>query len=295
MGRHEGVAKRNKSILTSFLFPAENYQQVHDYVAKAVHSTVLGDTAFPLRLKVAAGTAFLAEGKFDRAAQQFISVWVGEDLGLPPEDIALYGTLCGLASLEREQLQSLLDTPGFLDLLPKLQDALQFYCRADHPACLRTLYQLYPMLELDMILAPHLEALFENILHRLCIEYLKPYCKVDLTNMASIFGVPTDRMIAILANLIRIGKIGASRIDCQAQTLERLSEEAVLYRRQHATKLKLQAMEQNILNDAYAMMVRVACMENGARQETATEGHSDDEEMEFMDLVAAVGNPDDAY
>lgn len=278
----------------AFILP-ENYPLVHDYVAKAVHSTVPADPSFPLRLKVAAGTAYLAEGKFQQAAQQLISVWAGEDLGLPPEDIALYGTLCGLVSLEREKLQSLLDTPGFLDLVPRLRDALQFYCRADHPACLRTLHQLYPMLELDMILAPHLEDLFEGILHRLCMEYLKPYRKVNLTHMASIFGVPTDRMITILADLIRVGKIEASRIDCQAQTLERLSEEAVLYRRQHATKLKLQAMEQNILNDAYAMMVRVAYMENGAREEAATEDDSDDEEMEPMDLVAAIGNPEDAY
>lgn len=271
----------------------KNYQQVHDYVAKAVHSTVPGDTTYPLKLKVASGTAFLAEGKFDRAANQLISVWAGEDLGLPPEDIALYGTLCGLASLERDQLQTLLDTPGFLDLVPSLRDALQYYCRADHPACLRTLHQLYPMLELDMVLAPHLQALFEGILHRLCMEYLKPYNRVDLTKMASIFGIPTDRLISILADLILAGKIGASRIDCQAQTLERLSDEALLYRRQHATKVKLQAMEQCILNDAYAMMVRVAFMENCSQQDLLSSADQiDDEDMDPMDLV---GNPEDAY
>ncbi|KAI2507261.1 26S proteasome subunit RPN7 [Fragilaria crotonensis] len=234
----------------------KNYQQVHDYVAKAAHSTVPGDTTYPLRLKVASGTAFLAEGKFERAANQLISVWAGEDLGLPPEDIALYGTLCGLASLERDQLQTLLDTPGFLDL-------------------------------------PHLEALFEGILHRLCMEYLKPYNRVDLTKMASIFGIPTDRLISILADLILGGKIGASRIDCQAQTLERLSDEALLYRRQHATKVKLQAMEQCILNDAYAMMVRVAFMENCSQQDLLSSADQiDDEDMDPMDLV---GNPEDAY
>jgi COP9 signalosome complex subunit 1 len=239
----------------------------------------------------------LAQGKFQDAAQQLISISTGEELGLPPEDIALYGTLCGLASLERDQLQRLLEqTPGFLDLVPNLRDALQLYCRADYPGCLGILQQLYPSLERDVILAPHVEALFESILHRSCIEYLKPYRKVNLAQMANIFGIPTERLIAILAELIGSGKIEASRIDCQTQTLERLSGEAVLYRRQHATKRKLQAMEQNILNDSYAMMVRVACLESGSRQNfSSTMDYSDDDDPEPMDLVAAAGNPEDVY
>ena len=55
-------------------------------------------------------------------------------------------------------------------------------------------------------------------------------------------------------------------------------------------------MEQCILNDAHAMMVRVAFMENCAQQEVlSTADQIDDEDMEPMDLVAAVGNPEDAY
>jgi 26S proteasome subunit RPN7/PCI domain len=274
---------------------AENYRQVHEYVAKAEHSTVPGDVAFPVKLKVAAGTAYLAQGQFSKAAQLLISVSVGEDLGLPPEDIALYGTLCGLASLQRDQLQYLLDAPGFLDLVPALRDALQLYCRADYPGCLRILRQLDSTFQRDMVLAPHLENLMESILHRSCIEYLKPYRRVNLAQMASIFGIPTDRIITILAELIGSGKVEASRIDCLTQTLERLSDDQVLYRRQHATKRKLKAMEQNILNDAYAMMVRVAFIENASRENFTAMEYSDDEDGDSMDVVASVGNPEDAY
>ena len=273
-----------------------NYQLVHDYVAKAAHSNVRGDVEFPLKLKVADGTAYLAEGKFQSAANLLISVSVGENLGLPPEDIALYGTLCGLASLERPVLQSLLDTPGFLDLVPNLREALQLYCRADHPGCLRYLQNLHPLLERDMILAPHLKDLFECILHRLCIEYLKPYSKVNLHHMATIFGVSTERMIALLADLIRSEKIEASRIDYVAQTLERLSEEELLKRRQQATQRKLFAMEQKILNNAHAMMVRVAFMESGPRQHAVKEDYSDDDGTAGpMELSTSVGNPEHTY
>lgn len=248
-----------------------------------------------MKLKVAAGTAFLAQGKFAEAAQLLISVSVGDDLGLPPEDIALYGTLCALSSLQRDQLQYLLDVPGFLDLVPALRDALQLYCRADYPGCLGILRQLNSTFQRDMILAPHLENLMESILHRSCIEYLKPYRRVNLAQMANIFGITTDRIITILAELIGSGKVDPSRIDCITQTLERLSDDELLHRRQHATKRKLKAMEQSILNDAYAMMVRVAFIENGSQQNFTAMEYSDDEEGDAMDLVASIGNPEDAY
>jgi COP9 signalosome complex subunit 1 len=282
---------------------SENYQQVHDYVAKAEHSTIPGDVSFPLKLKIASGAASLAQGKFSQAAAKLIAIPMQEDISgdtiVSPEDIAQYGTLCGLASLSRDQLQRLLDTQasGFLDLVPPLRDALQRYCRADYPGCLRILQELYPSLQLDMVLAPHLETLSETILHKCCIEYLKPYRKVNLAQMATIFSIPVERLIDILASLIGSGRIPNARIDCLSQTLERLSEETVLHRRQQATKKRILAMEQSILNDAHAMMVRVACLENeGARKSHFVDYmESDDEDGdEPMELVAA-GNPEDVY
>lgn len=278
----------------------ENYQQVHDYVIKAEHSAIAGDVSFPLKLKVASGAAHLAQGKFKEAAAQLIGIPMQEgisgDAVISPEDIAQYGTLCGLASLDRDELQQLLDSQasGFLDLVPPLRDALQRYCRADYPGCLRVLKELYPSLELDMILAPHLEDLSQTILHKCCIEYLKPYRKVNLAQMATIFSIPVERLIDMLATLIGSGRIPNARIDCLGQTLERLSEDAILYRRQQATKKRILAMEQSVLNDAHAMMVRVACMENEGARRSHFVDYMDSDDDEPMELVAA-GNPEDVY
>jgi len=290
-------------LIIELAMDTKNYPQVHDYVAKAEHSTIPGDTTFPLKLRVASGAANLAQGKFKEAAGQLTSIpnqeSISGDTVVSPEDIAQYGTLCGLASLGRNELQRLLDTQasGFLDLVPPLRDALQRYCRADYPGCLRILQELYPSLQLDMILAPHLDKLSETIMHKCCIEYLKPYRKVNLAQMATIFSIPVERLIEMLATLIGSGRIPNARIDCLSQTLERLSEDAILHRRQHDTKKRILAMEQSILNDAHAMMVRVACMENeGTRKSHFVDymDSDDDDGDEPMELVAA-GNPEDVY
>lgn len=215
---------------------------------------------------------------------------------ISPEDIALYGTLSALASLGRNQIQRLLDSQGVLELVPQLRDALQFYCRADYPGCLRILQQIYPSLQLDMLLSEHLEGLSETILHKCCIEYLRPYRKVNLIQMARIFSLDAQLLVSMLAKLIGNGRIPNARIDCVTQTLERLDEQAILHRRQHETRRKILAMEQNVLNDSYAMMVRAACMENkgkGGSYSIDLMDSDEDDRDEPMELVA--GNPEDVY
>jgi len=284
----------------------KNYQQVHDYVAKAEHSAIPGDVAFPLKLKVASGVAHLAEGRFKEAAVQLSNIPVGDEytsIGssiASSEDVALYGTLSGLASLKRSQLQRLLETQanGFLDLVSPLRNALQLYCRADYPGCLQILNQLYPNLKLDMILSPYLDKLFEKILQKCCIEYLKPYRKVNLLRMAEIFSLTVDKLTSTLGGLIGSGEIQYAQIDCLSNTLERESHIALKYR-QRDTKKKILAMEQNILNDTYAMMIRVSCLENDNSDRRKQpfvdymDSDDDDRRVEPMEIVA--GNPEDLY
>jgi len=283
----------------------KNYQQVHDYVAKAEHSTIPGDVAFPLKLKIASGIAHLAEGRLKEAALQLTTLPIGDEIAsigcslASAEDVALYGTLCGLATLERNQLQRLLETQanGFLDLVSPLRNALQLYCRADYPGCLKVLTQLLPSLQLDIILSSFLDKLFESILHKCCIEYLKPYRKVNLVQMASIFSFEVDELTSTLAGLIGAGRIPHARIDCMTQTLERESDLAFI-QRQRKTKKKILSMQHNILNDTYAMMIRVACMENdnNDRRKQAYMDYLDSDDEDRRDpMEVAAGNPEDVY
>lgn len=278
------------------------YKQVLNYVSKAEHSIISGDATFPVKIKVACGLAHLAEGRFSKAAEQLTSIRPPDDdtsMGgsfCSAEDVAMYGALCGLASLQRDQLLKLLETPGFLDLVPPLRDAVQVYCRADYPGCIRILQSLCYIFELDMLLSPHLEKLSNAILHKCCMEYLKPYRKVHLPKMAETFSLPLDQLVTILSDLIGTGKILYARIDCRSQTLER-RKELEIRERKIATKRKIMKMEQAILNDAYGMMIRSACTENDQmvdrRKQNVSEMYSSDEDG--PDVPMEVGNPEDVY
>mmetsp|Transcript_12165 Transcript_12165/g.13949 ORF Transcript_12165/g.13949 Transcript_12165/m.13949 type:complete len:297 (-) Transcript_12165:1151-2041(-) len=293
------------SLSSNLPWTQKNYQQVHDYVAKAEHSTIPGDAVFPLKLKIASGIAHLAEGRFKEAALQLTTLPIGDEISsigcslASAEDVALYGTLCGLATLERDQLQRLLETQtnGFLDLISPLRDALQLYCRADYPGCLCVLNQLLPILQLDIILSSFLDQLNEAIFHKCCIEYLKPFRKVNLIKMASVFSCEVDKLTSTLASLIGTGRIPHSRIDCMTQTMERESDLTFL-RHQCKTKKKILSMQNNILHDTSAMVIRVACIENDNpdRRKQAYMDYldsDDDEQKDAMEIVAA--NPEDVY
>jgi len=214
----------------------------------------------------------------------------------------LYGVLCGLASLEREQLIRILETQsGTLELVPAFRDALQRFCRADYQSCLAVLHQLYPELELDAHLAPHLHDLQQSILHKCLIEYLRPYRKVYLPQMAENFRIPLDRLMDILALLIGNGKIKFARLDCRSQTIEKdPSMEAK--ERSQKTQQRILNLQESVLNDTYAMIIRMSCLENDQTVDRRKSSYmdfvenSDDDDLhpdEPMDLVAA--NPEDVY
>merc|ERR1711933_711738 len=96
------------------------------FTSKAQH-TPFKDEAAQSRICAAYGLYYMASGKYKDAACSFVQV-KHQELGQPfqdvvcPQDIALYGTLCALASLDRSQVQQkLLGSTSFcecLDLVP---------------------------------------------------------------------------------------------------------------------------------------------------------------------------------
>lgn len=264
-----------------------------DYVSKAEHSSVPGDSTLPAKLRVASGLAHLGEGRFGEAAQQLTAVVPPEVVTTPfcsPEDVALYAILCAIASLDRNRLLVILESQSF-ELVPTVRDALQRFCRADYPNCLAILQQQLPILQLDVHLAPHLDELMETILHKCLVEYMRPYRKVSLPDMATQFGVSLERLFSTLATLIRTDKIKYARLDYCAQTLEKHPELEVVERREKTTR-RIVALQDGILNDAYAMMVRMACLEHDLTVDRRKASYDNDDTHQPMDLVA---NPEESY
>jgi COP9 signalosome complex subunit 1 len=279
----------------------DNYSQVHDYVAKAEHSVISGDLSFPVKLKAAAGLAYLAEGNFELAAKSLTIKGAVEDLGhlCAPEDVALYGALVGLATMSREVLQTFCGSP-LMELAPKMKECLRLYCQAEYRGAISILVELHPILALDMLLAPHLTALLRDIRNKAMVEYLKPFNRVSLSVMADTFSVPLPELVTTLATLIGSGKIDHCRINCSSQTLEKdLSSNALLQ-----TQEKIMALQDRVLNDSYACIIRLACLEfdqsvdrrrlqphaDAAGLDQPDDSSDDDQIMEQV-----VGNPDECY
>lgn len=217
-----------------------------------------GDLSFLVKLKVAAGLAHFAAGNFELAAKSFTLSSTIEDLGTfcAPQDVALYASLVGLATLPREELQTILNAP-LMELVPKMKECLGLFCLAEYQEAISILLELQPILALDMLLAPHLTTLIREIRNKAMMEYLKPFKRVSLPVMAATFSIEVSKLIKTLVTLIESGKIVDRRINCACQTLEKESTITNLSQ----TQEKIVALQDRVLNDSYACVIRLACIE----------------------------------
>lgn len=258
--------------------------------------------------------ALLGDGQYKDAARKFRSVKTPpEDLKnlAAPEDVALYSSLLALATLERDQLSHYLEEqPTVLELVPTVRDALRHYVRAEYKQCLAVL-QGEQLLSYDVFLHAHSQTLLQLVRNRAHVDYLQPYVKVHLPHMARTFGDSTHDLIQNLALLISKGEIRqAPRMDLRTETLQKQSEAAQETMRLKKTEQRVERLQESVLNDAYASIVRLACWEHepaperggfnnnfggGNNPEDVLAGVESDEDDDDVDMamVYDAANPDD--
>jgi hypothetical protein len=286
-----------------------NYNQVRDYVTKAEHAvSSSGDADFPRKLKVAAALALLGEGHYKEAALKLQLVKVppqahGSSSFCSPEDVALYSALLGLATMDRTHLSYYLEQQAaMLELVPALKEAIRHYIRAEYKPCLQIITSL--PLQFDMYLARHADKLVQLVRNRAHVDYLQPYQKVHLSHMARTFGEDPALLQTSLAQLIGNGDIPCARINCQTNTLER-HVQAAEASRLYKTQARVQRLQEVVLNDAYASIVRLAVLEhepvdqlqrgNHNPEDVLADVDSDSEDDDDVDMAYDnIANPDDA-
>ncbi|KAJ2311219.1 hypothetical protein IWW52_002432 [Coemansia sp. RSA 2704] len=103
-------------------------------------------------------------------------------------DIALYGTLAGLASLERDQIKAkLIDNVmfgQFLDNMPECQLLLQSYYNSKYADALARLSQIMSFCKLDPVIGPHVAALEQRIKDNIVVLYTQPFASIRMDSMA---------------------------------------------------------------------------------------------------------------
>ncbi|CCI48383.1 unnamed protein product [Albugo candida] len=198
-----------------------NYTHVTNYVIK-LNQLLNPQSDNVLKSKVAAvfGLIALHEGKYKNAAEKFISCHI--DIGasynevLHSEDIALYGGICALATLTRDELRDKVinnsSFKAFLELVPWLREMIADFYSGKYAACLASLEKRQGELLLDMYLCRHVDSMTKKIRNRAIIQFFYPYTSVDLNQMAKALNYDPTLLEKQVCQLISSGSISA-RID----------------------------------------------------------------------------------
>eukprot|EP00898_Chlorokybus_atmophyticus_P005592 jgi/Chlat1/6033/Chrsp4S06328 len=241
-----------------------NFAHVANYVQKAEQTPDVADPVVLAKLRCAAGLAHLESKKYKLAARKFVDV--NFELGtnytevIAPQDVAVYGGLCALASFDRAELRAKVidhvNFRNFLELVPEVRELINDFYASRYAQCLGYLHKLRADLMLDIHLHDHVDAMYEQIRHRALIQYTTPFISVSLSTMATAFNTDVAGLEKEIAALIMDNQIQA-RID---------SHNKILYARhadqRNATFQKALQAGQDYQQDASAMLLRANLMRN---------------------------------
>lgn len=235
------------------------------------------------KICAAAGLALLAQGNYLEAATQFLAAepTLGESYNeiLTANDVAVYGGLCALASMDRNELQRrVLENNQFrsyLELEPHIRRAVSFFCNNKFRSCLDILDEHRADYLLDVHLQRHIPDLYTQIRTKSIQQYTVPFSKVSLEAMAKVFapdsvaGVagPTDINAPFVQELIRLIETGVLhwRIDMEKGLL--VSKHTDL--RRDVMREALQSVEEYI-NEAHLRLIRTNVVNAGLEVRAAT-------------------------
>ncbi|CAG8535831.1 18266_t:CDS:2, partial [Racocetra persica] len=205
-----------------------NFSHVHSYVIKA-ESTPDIQPVVQAKLKVAAALAHLDSNKYKQAANLFLetSFEISHSQNnysevISPNDIAVYGGLCALASFDRKQLKKQVidntEFKQFLELEPHIRELIYGFYNSKYSIVLDILDRWKNDYLLDLHLHNHVESLYENIRKKALVQYFSPFLTVDMNKMAQSFGTTVPKLERELAKLITENHIQA-RIDSHKKIL----------------------------------------------------------------------------
>lgn len=205
------------------------------------------------KLSAAMGLASLASGNYADAAQEFLNTdprmatakmddpadEESYNEVMTPNDIAVYGGLCALASLSRDDLQrKVLDNTSFrnyLELEPHIRRAVTFFVSGKYSSCLAILNNYKADYLLDIYLQTHIDILYAEVRTKAIRQYFIPFSHVTLAALAAAFDTDEASIEAELTIMIKKEQLDA-RIDLVDRVL--LARKAVPRRSVHQEALK---------------------------------------------------------
>ncbi|RBR14723.1 uncharacterized protein FIESC28_07569 [Fusarium coffeatum] len=177
--------------------------------------------------KLVSGIALLGLKHYQDAAKNFLQV----DFTLPsaqynhiasPNDIAVYGGLLALATMERKELQTrVLENQSFRSFLENeshIRKAISLFVNGRYSNCLAILESVRNDYLLDIYLQRHVSALYSLIRNKCIVQYFIPFSCVTLENLNMAFAPEGESVETELVAMIRSGTLKA-RLDAKNQLL----------------------------------------------------------------------------
>lgn len=200
----------------------DNFMLVGTYAERISNASGAEKEELQFKIRVTNGLVLLADAKYKAAAEVFVDVTsaLGSSFSdiIVPNDVAVYGGLCALATFDRADLKSkAIENSDFKPLLefePQIRRAMEAFYASDYATCLRILQEHRTDYLLDIYLAPHVKPLYALIRERCIAQYFSPYTCVSLAKMASAFAMEAAAVEREMVMLIERGKLTA-RIDTQ--------------------------------------------------------------------------------
>lgn len=177
-------------------------------------------------VKVVSGIANLHSEKYYEAAKNFLDAG---DLAhcqrlndiISANDVATYGALLALASMDRAELQTrVLNNASFrtyLELESHLRKAINMFVNGRYSQCLAILESYRPDYLLDMHLHQHVSVIYSLIRTKCIVQYFIPFSCVTLDSLNEAFAKPDESLESELVTMIRSG-----RLQARINTIDRL-------------------------------------------------------------------------
>lgn len=189
---------------------------------RGIQSVVEDDKSIQQYIAAADGLANMDMGNYHTAALHFLSTEAGMGSScnsiISPNDVAIYGGLCALASMERSDLHKrVLENSNFrtyLELEPHIRRAITFFVNSRYSACLSILEAYRADYLLDIHLQDHVDELYYMVRSKSIVQYFIPFSCVTLDSLNAAFAAPGKTIDKELGQMIARKELIA-RIDTQ--------------------------------------------------------------------------------
>jgi COP9 signalosome complex subunit 1 len=217
---HVSVAQSNWVVAQSYFLKVQGLHLKEDERAK-----------YEPILHACLGLANLQQGSYREAANSFLNVapsYMNPEIiaginfqreVISPNDIAIYGGLTALATMDRTELQRrVLDNSSFrqfLELESHLRRAISMFCAAKYTGCMAILESYRTDYMLDLFLQDHFMKLYWMVRGKSIVQWFSAFSVVTLDALAKAFPTLPEYQGTIeqeLGAMIRAGRLKA-RID----------------------------------------------------------------------------------